>query len=336
MVEENKYVFGPVPSRRLGLSLGVDIVPFKVCTLDCIYCQLGRTTEKSVERKDYVPVEVVLAELRQRLEQGPRPDFITISGSGEPTLNSRLGELIDGIKKITDIPVAILTNGTLLYRSDVRADCAKADVVLPSLDAGDEQTFRKINRPYEDICIEKLVAGLCAFREEFAGQIWLEVFLVEGLNTDSEQIGKIKELIKRICPDKVQLNTAVRPAAEAGVERPDAEKLQTIAEELGERCEVIADFSLERSGKSKTEGLSGYRFEGRSDAIKDIRGHSGIGVKMEETLLSMLKRRPCSLSDICSGLGLNRNEAKKYITHLQQKGFVEAAEKDGTTFFKAN
>ena len=176
MSEEQKYLYGPVPSRRLGLSLGVDIVPFKVCTLDCIYCQLGRTSEKTMERKDYVDVEAVLAELRAKLVEGLEADFITISGSGEPTLNAGLGQLIEGIKKITNIPVAVLTNGTLLTNQSVRADCARADVVMPSLDAGDDQTFRKVNRPHKDISIENLIAGLCAFRNEFAGQMWLEVF----------------------------------------------------------------------------------------------------------------------------------------------------------------
>jgi len=304
------YLFGPVPSRRLGLSLGVDIVPFKTCTLDCIYCQLGKTTDKTVKRKDYVPVEAVLDELKQKLDEGLKADFITISGSGEPTLHCRLGELIEGIKKITDIPVAVLTNGTLLTDESVRADCARADVVLPSLDAGDEQTFQKINRPYKDISIEKLIAGLCAFRDEFVGQIWLEVFLLEGINTDNEQIAKIDGLIKRIRPDRIQLNTAVRPTAETGVKTLNAEKLQAIAVELGEKCEVIADFSPARSGK---------HIESRA-----------------EDVLSVLKRRPCSLNDICSGLGIGRNEALKYIAHFQHEGVVDSEEKDGIIFFKAN
>ena len=310
MAEEKKYLYGPVPSRRLGLSLGVDIVPFKLCTLDCVYCQLGRTSNKTIERRDYAPVKAVLAELRGKLAEGLSADFITISGSGEPTLNSRLGELIDAIKKITDIPVAILTNSTLLHRQDVRADCARADVVMPSLDAGDEQTFQKINRPHKDISIEKLIAGLCAFRDEFVGQIWLEVFLLEGINTDNEQIAKIDGLIKRIRPDRVQLNTAVRPTAETGVKALNAEKLQAIAARLGEKCEVVTDFSL----------------EGRGKAIE----HKA------EDVLSMLKRRPCSLNDICSGLGIGRNEALKYIAHFQQQGVVGSEEKDGIIFFKAN
>jgi wyosine [tRNA(Phe)-imidazoG37] synthetase (radical SAM superfamily) len=185
VTEEKKYLYGPVPSRRLGRSLGVDIVPFKVCPLDCIYCQLGRTVDKTVERKEYVSIEPVLAELKDRLAEDLQADFITISGSGEPTLNSGLGRLIEGIKKITDIPVAVLTNGALFTDKSVRADCLQADVVLPSLDAGDEVAFRKINRQHPDINIEKLITGLCEFRNEFSGRIWLEVFFVEGLNTDA-------------------------------------------------------------------------------------------------------------------------------------------------------
>jgi len=299
-----------VPSRRLGRSLGIDIVPLKHCTLDCVYCQLGRTTQKTIERRDYVPVEAVLAELRDTLKKGLKADFITISGSGEPTLNSRLGDLIDGIKKITDIPVAIMTNGTLLYREDVRADCAKADLVVPSLDAGDEAAFQKVNRPYRDISIEKLVDGLVTFRKEFPGRIWLEVFLVEGLNTDIAEIDRIKGLIKRICPDKVQLNTAVRPTADPAIKKVDAEKLEIIARQIGDGCEVVADLPPRHS-------------------IKDMHGTS-------EDILSMLKRRPCSLNDISSGLGIPPNEALKHITELQHRGLIDSEEKDGRTFFKAS
>ena len=321
MAAVKKYLYGPVPSRRLGRSLGVDIVPgpdfagrgvkagpAKICSLDCIYCQLGRTAEKTIERKDYTAVEPILAELKESLAAGLNADFITISACGEPTLNSRLGEIIDGIKKITDIPVAVLTNGTLFYRQDVRADCAKADVVLPSLDAGDEQTFRRINRPHSDISVEKLISGLCEFRKEFSGRIWLEVFLVDGVNTDAAQIAGIKDAVAQIRPDRVQLNTAVRPTSEPGLERLGAEKLQVIAKQLGAGCEVVADFSLE--------------------------GESKFAAGQAESVLSMLKHRPCSLDDICSGLGLSRNEAVKYISHFQNQGVIDSEEKDGIIFFK--
>ncbi|MHC4113266.1 MAG: radical SAM protein [Planctomycetota bacterium] len=309
MAEGKKYLYGPVTSRRLGLSLGVDIVPFKICTLDCVYCQLGSTTQKTTDRAEYVSPELVLAELRETLAQGLKADFITIGGSGEPTLNSRLGELIDGVKKITDIPVALLTNGTLFYRPDVRADCAKADVVLPSLDAGDKHAFDQINHPHEDIIIENLISGLCVFRNEFTGQIWLEVFFIEGINTDGSQIAKIKEAIEQIRPDKVQLNTAVRPTAETGIKRLNPEILQAIAKQLGQKCEVAADFSPGRCGK---------HIESKAESV-----------------LSMLKRRPCSLNDICSGLGINSDEALKYVNHFQQQGVVNSTERDGIVFFKA-
>jgi len=244
------------------------------------------------------------------LAEGLKADFITIGGSGEPTLNSRLGELIDGIRKITDIPVAVLTNGTLLDRPDVRADCAKADVVLPSLDAGDEQVFQKINCPHSELNIERLISGLCEFRKQFTGQIWLEVFLIDGFNTDIGQIAKIKDAVRRIRPDKVQLNTAVRPTTEPAVKCLGPEKLQAIADQLGENSQVIADFS----GTSKEEN-----FQVRA-----------------EDLLSMLKRRPCSLSDIASALNICRNEALKHITLLQQQGLVNSEQKSGIIFFKAN
>ena len=310
MTGEKKYLYGPVPSRRLGLSLGVDIVPFKVCTLDCIYCQLGKTSKKTLQRREYVPTKAVLTELSHRLAEGLEADFITISGSGEPTLNSQLGEIVAGIKNLTEIPVAILTNGTLLYDKDVRADCAKADVVLPSLDAGDEKTFRKINRPHADISIEKMISGLSSFRDEFAGRIWLEVFLVEAVNTDAAAIAKISEAIKRIRPDKIHLNTAVRPTAEQTVKRVDSKKLNAIAAQLGQRCEVVADFTPQRCAEHI--------------------------VSKAQDVLSVLKRRPCSLTDVCSGLGISRNEALKYITHFRQQGLVHSEQKGDVTFFKAD
>jgi wyosine [tRNA(Phe)-imidazoG37] synthetase (radical SAM superfamily) len=315
-LSESKYLYGPVPSRRLGRSLGVDIVPVKVCTLDCIYCQVGRTTNKTVERAEYVSAEPIIAELKQAVSKKLEADYITIAGSGEPTLNSLLGTIIESIKKITDIPVAIVTNGTLLYRPDVRADCAKADVVLPSLDAGDEATFIRINRPHPDINIEKLISGMCAFRREYSGQIWLEVFLIDSVNAGPEQIAKINTAIRQIRPDKVQLNTAVRPTAEANVKKLTAQKLHDIAAQIGPDCEVIADFS--QSSSSGNE----HHMEPRIDTVR------------METLFSMLKRRPCSLSDINSSMNMHRNEAIKYIAELKRRGRIQSENIDGIEYFK--
>jgi wyosine [tRNA(Phe)-imidazoG37] synthetase (radical SAM superfamily) len=318
MAGQYKYLYGPVPSRRLGRSLGLDIIPAprvkdakkpsKICTLDCVYCQLGTTSQKTIERIDYAPLPDVLAELQNAVARGLNADFIAIAGSGEPTLHSRLGELIDGIRQITNIPIAILTNGTLLYKDDVRRDCAKADVVVPSLDAADEQTFRRVNRPHEDISINKLISGLCAFRKQFPGQIWLEVFVVEGMNTAPQQIEKIRNAIKKIRPDRIQLNTAVRPTAVAGLKKLDTKNLQTIAAQLSPKAEIIADFAPQPGADHLESAL--------------------------ENLLSMLKRRPCSLSDISSALHITRDRASELIAQLQRQGLVHPQEKDGITFFK--
>ncbi len=306
--EGTRYVYGPVPSRRLGMSLGVDIVPPKICTLDCVYCQVGRTTEKSTTRRDFLDINAVLAELKDRLAQDVAVDYVTIGGSGEPTLNSRLGDLIDGIRRITKIPVAILTNGTLLYRPDVRADCAKADVVVPSLDAGDAAVFQKVNRPAPDISIDKLVDGMRQFRREYKGQIWLEVFLIEGINTDAEQIAKLKRIIEEVRPDKVQVNSAVRPAAEKGIDAIAEERLAAIAQQLGPHCEVIGAAPPARSDRHVQHT--------RADVI------------------SMLKRRPCSVQDICTGLGITRSEALQHLTTLLETGAFVPESKGGVTYYR--
>lgn len=303
------YLYGPVPSRRLGRSLGVDIVPAKICTLDCVYCQIGRTTEKSTERRKFFDIHAVLDELKARLAEGVEADYVTLGGSGEPTLNVQLGELIDGIREITSTPVAIITNGTLLYRPEVRVECAKADLVVPSLDAPDEEAFARVNRPAPDISIEKLVSGLVEFRRQFAGQIWLEVFLIEGFNTCPEQIARIKQHIERIRPDRVQLNSAVRPAAEQGIDAIGRGRLEEIAREIGDPCEII-----------------GAAPQGPADRQLQ---------RTQADVLSMLKRRPCSVEDICSGIGIARNEAIKHVTALLESEAITPQRRGDVTYYLA-
>jgi wyosine [tRNA(Phe)-imidazoG37] synthetase (radical SAM superfamily) len=304
---KTSYIYGPVPSRRLGLSLGVDIVPAKICTLDCVYCQIGRTTEKSSVRRDFLDIVLVLGELEAKLGQGVRADYITIGGSGEPTLHKRLGDLIDGIRKFTDIPIAVLTNGTLLHRADVRADCSRADLVIPSLDAGDEAVFRAVNRPAADISIEKLVSGMAQFREEFAGQIWLEVLLIPEVSTSAEQISHLRQLIERIDPDKVQLNTAVRPPAEKGVRALSRDQLAEIAGQISPGCEVIADPPVSSCG---------WQVQA-----------------VAEDIVSMLKRRPCSLDDLSAGLAMARAELLEHLSRLQAQGDVVTETRRERTYF---
>jgi len=307
---QTEYIYGPVPSRRLGLSLGIDIVPAKICTLDCIYCQIGRTTEKSTVRRDFFDLPAVLGELKRKLSDGVTADYVTIGGSGEPTLNSQLGALIDGIRGLTDIPVAVITNGTLLYRADVRAECAKADLVIPSLDAGDAAAFEAVNRPAPDISIEKLVSGLAQFRQEFSGQIWLEVFLIEGTNTAAEQVEEIAAQIHRIRPDKVQLNSAVRPAAEKGIEAIGRDRLAAIARQIGDNCEIVGAAPEPRGG--------------------------GQAQRTCEDVISMLKRRPCSVDDICTGLGIHHHEAVKHIGYLLEQRLAIAECQGTTTYYRVD
>ncbi len=309
MAQKSKHLYGPVPSRRLGLSLGVDLVPFKTCTLDCIYCQLGKTTHKTLERKEYVPVNDLINELKDVIEKGLKADYITLGGSGEPTLHSGISGLISGIKKLTSIPVAILTNSTLFYLPEVRKDCSGADVILPSLDAGDQQTYELINRPLRQLTFDMLVEGLCALKKEYLGQIWLEVFFVNNMNTDEAEIRKIADAIKKISPDKVHLNTAVRPTAQKDIEKVPPEKLDEIARKLSPNCEVIADYISSHCRKQSSD--------------------------VGQTLLSILKRRPCTLNDICSVLGLDAAEACGYLDKLKQDGLIWSENRQGKTYFGA-
>jgi len=308
MGKQWKYLFGPVASRRLGRSLGVDIVPLKTCTQNCVYCQLGINGKQAIERREYVPVNEVLKELQEWVRDGFDVDHITLSGSGEPTLNSGTGELIKAIKSITSIPVAVITNGTLFSDEQVRKDCAMADVVLPSLDAGDEKTFAMMNRPHDDISFSSFVDGLCKFSNEYSGQIWLEVFFVDGINTSDESIMNIKKIIERIRPDKVQLNTSVRPVADSSAVMVKSEQLDRIAGQLGGGAEIIADFSK-------------------------LTVNTKISL-IRENILAVLERRPCDLDGIYQGLGLDRAQAREVLKDLEQDGLIETVTKDGVEFFK--
>ena len=252
-----KYVYGPLKSRRLGLSLGITLTPPKICNLNCIYCQLGKTVKLLNERKAYVPIEDIFTELKWWLENNPeerkRLGYITFSGSGEPTLNSKIGELIEKIKNITDLPIAIITNSSLLGDPSVRRDICLADLIIPSLDAATPEVFAKIGRPHPDVKIEEIINGLVSLRKEFPGKIWLEVMLVQGINDDLRHIKKLKAVIDEIKPDKIQLNSPVRssqkavvwpPIAKATTAEPNIlpvskEKLGKIKEIFGEKCEII-------------------------------------------------------------------------------------------------
>jgi len=238
-----KYVYGPVKSRRLGLSLGISLTPHKVCVFDCIYCQLGKTPQKTLERKEYVRIDDILVEVNSWISNHPEEaktlNFITLAGSGEPTLNTGIGKLIASLKKITVVFIAVITNSALLSDESVRRQISSADLIVPSIDAVTEDAFEKIDRPCPGIKLRNLIEGLVSLRREFKGKIWLEVMLVKGVNDSLAHSRRLKEVIERINPDKVQLNSPVRATAEQGIEPLDIERLKEIKELLGGKCEII-------------------------------------------------------------------------------------------------
>lgn len=299
------YVFGPVPSRRLGRSLGVDLVPFKTCTYDCVYCQLGRTTHKTIERREWVPLDDVVAAVREALPT--QPDYITLSGSGEPTLYSRIGELIERIHGLTDIPVAVLTNGSLLWDAEVRAQVATADLVVPSLDAGDESLFRAVNRPHTRLSFAQMLHGLVNFRDEYPGPIWLEVFILGGYTAIPAEARRIAEHARAIRPERVQLNTVTRPPAEEFAVAVDRPRLEEIAAAFDPPAEVVADY-------------------------RGVHALPEFGAT-RQAVIDLLARRPCSLDDIVAGLGAHRNEVLKYVEEMDGEGLLEKRRVGGRLYF---
>ena len=300
-------IFGPVPSRRLGFSLGVDTIPFKTCSLDCIYCQLGRTINKTIQRKEYIATDDILREIEEVLREGKRIDYITFSGSGEPTLNSEIRRMISRVKELTSIPLAVLTNGTLLYQPRMRKDLMGADLVIPSLDAVTQEIFQMINRPHSSLKIDKIITGIETFSQEFNGKVWLEIVLVKGINDSPEEIEKIAQVTGEMNLEKIQLNTVVRPPAEEFARPLSTKDLKNIKTILGKKCEIIAEF--------KRPAQKAYK--------RDV----------EKTILSMVKRRPVTLVDISGCLGLHRNEIIKYLEVLEKKHQIRTKVHSGERYY---
>lgn len=302
------HLYGPVPSRRLGYSLGVDLLPFKTCSLNCVYCQLGQTPKTTIRRKKYFSEKQILNELEEFLKTGIRVDFITFSGSGEPTLNSSIGNLIRKIKKITGKPVAVLTNSTLLTRSSVRKELEAADVVVPSLDAADQKTFEKVNRPHSSLKARKIIEGLIKFRPQFRGQLWLEILLVRGLNDSPAHLKKLKEAVEKINPDRIHLNTVVRPPAEKWARPLTPKELEKIKVFFGPKAEVAA----------------GFQKKEQDTTPEDLR----------QAILSMVKRRPVSVEDLEHSLGCIRDELYLILNQLLEAGRIKKVEHSGLIYYE--
>jgi wyosine [tRNA(Phe)-imidazoG37] synthetase (radical SAM superfamily) len=302
-----KYIFGPVPSRRLGLSLGVDLIPAKTCPFDCIYCEVGPTTVKTRARREYIEAAAILQELADYFSgSGPEPDHVTLAGSGEPTLNLGLGRIIAGLKEITPVPVAVLTNGALLNDPQVRRELKPADVILPSLDAVSPELFQIINRPAAGLTAAGMISGLQALRAEYAGQIWLEVLLLRRLNDTPEELAKLKEAIELIRPDKVHLNTAVRPVVKDFALPLSTRELAGIAGYLGDRAEVVADFGNHRHPKFELN---------------------------DGDFLASLARRPQTSEDLAEVLGLPLMVVVERLKHLVLQGRLSSSKHRGKIFY---
>ncbi len=305
------HLFGPVPSRRLGMSLGVDLIPHKICSLNCIYCECGSTTKLTMDRGEYVPVDDVMEELGHFFSQNPDPDYITFSGAGEPTLHARLGEVLDFLKQLRPhVPVAVLTNGTLFSNPGLRRELLKADVVLPSLDAATDAAFRRINRPLKQFKVEEYVEGLVSFRKEFKGQFWLEVLILPGYNDDEENITALKSAITAIGPDRIQINTLDRPGVIEGLRPATGPEIDRIVKAWGfEDVEIVVP-AVERH---KTTAY-------RSD--------------VEDAILETISRRPCTLEDIQLILGIHINEINKYLGTLEEEGRIETTRQERGLFYQ--
>lgn len=303
------HIFGPVASRRLGLSLGVDLIgKTKTCDLNCIYCELGRTTRHTSERKIFVKTRDIIDDLKNFLKKEPNIDFITISGNGEPTLALNLGEVIDEIKKITDIKVAVLTNGTLLFNKKVRNDLKNADLVLPSLDAGTEKTFLKINRPVRNLNFKKIIKGLIDFSKEYRGKIWLEIMLVKNINDNEKEIIAIKKIIDKLYNiEKIQLNTVVRAGAEKNALPISQKKLNKFKRILGNKAEIIANFIGKKI--TKTHNL-------------------------KKQILNIIRLRPVTFTELKSSIKENSVIIKKNLKELINKKKIIIIKHNNKIFYK--
>ncbi|WP_236610382.1 radical SAM protein [Methanosphaerula palustris] len=295
----HKHIFGPVLSRRLGLSLGIDLIPFKTCSYNCVYCECGSSPDLTIIRQEFFPVEQVISEVRDVLASRPHLDSITFAGSGEPTLSRSLGQVITFIKReYPEYTLSVLTNGSLMTDQGVRDELTPADRVIPTLTTASQETFERIHHPHSSLSIEAIITGMVQFRKMYAGALWLEVFVIPGLNTSAAELAGLKWAIERIDPDRVQLNTLDRPPAEDWVQ-------------------AASDAELERV--SAVLGRSGVEIVGRD--------HPGCRAEKTKTNVSdliqaTLYRRPSTLEDLVRTTSLSTGELADILGVLEEKGTI--------------
>ncbi|MEO0079916.1 MAG: radical SAM protein [candidate division WOR-3 bacterium] len=305
--QTQSYVYGPVPSRRFGLSLGLNIIPFKTCTCDCIYCQCGRTTCQTVKRGSFVPIEAVIDQVRAVVKK-KRVDFLTFSGPGEPTLNRDIGLIIRRLKQEFTIPVAVLTNSSLLDDPDVRSDILAADVVKATLSVADQQTFVRLNRCHRRLRLGRIIMGLKSFRRKFRGRLWLEVMLVKDINDSPEHLARLRQLVHEIGPDLVHLNTVVRPPAEAWAKPLSYDDLVQVQMLFGPGAEIAQASESQRQRP----------FTGRA----------------ETAIRWFVANRPATEDDLIFSLGIPKTRLRSVLSRLVREGRIKRVRFLGKTFYE--
>lgn len=312
------YLFGPVRSRRLGLSLGIDLSPVKICSMSCIYCEVGRTTHCTTERREWVPTSAVLAQLESWLEYDGRADYLTFSGSGEPTMHTGLGEIIAWLKERTRIPIAVITNAAHLSDPEVRESLMMADVVLPSLDAVDEEIFQKVNRPAEGLTVRLILDGLREFRRNYMGEIWLEVMLCRGVNDGERHLGQLAIYLNSLRPDKIQINTPVRPGAESMAQPCPAETLERARVRFGPRAEIIASGGALPFQRHQRDGV---RDDGEEERVH-----------LESRIREHVLRRPATVEDLAVSLDAPQDQVREIAEAMVGLGVARIERRDGLDF----
>lgn len=301
-----KYIFGPVPSRRFGRSLGIDLTPYKTCSQNCVFCQLGQTTQRTIDRSEYYPLAEIVSELKDWIRSGAQAEYITLSGSGEPTLHTGFGEVLKFIKANSQIPAAILTNGSLLYLPEVREAACLADVVKVTISASDQSSYEWINRPHPDLRFEQLIEGQKTLRAQYQGELWLEVFLVDGMNATPSAAKRIAGIAAEIGPDRIHLNTSIRPPAEGFAGAVPRDRLASLASYFHPPAEVITAF---RGARAEPTASS------------------------QAAIYAMLQRRPCTADEIAAAFGLHVNEVLKHIGSLLQKKRVRVIRNRNAVYY---
>lgn len=299
-----KHLFGPVTSRRLGVSLGIDLVPYKYCPLNCVYCEVQSTTHLQTKREEFFPTQDILDELDSFMRERPHLDYITFSGAGEPTLNSSIKDIITHVKEqYPEYKLALLTNGVLLNDDAVLAEILPCDLILPSLDAATQKVYEMINRPKAGLKVEDLISGLVKLRERYQGQIWLEVFIIPGINDMEEELLPLREAIARIKPDVVQLNSLDRPGAEEWVEAATARDLKKVKDFMA----IALSTPIEIIAKIKYQG-----------------GMDSLDAEVVSFIQATISRRPSTAEDLAEMLNIHINEIMKILRELAHEGKLQA------------